>query len=587
MINHHTNLLALLRHPEHYEQGAELAAALDNTEVLALALEEVHLPHWLALLRLTIRRAPAAAALGLARARDWQLDPTADLQQLFSTLPPESALFEMAMRMAAGEWGEVEKRLLDNLDPVWLPSALPVDDRDTRIAKVLGALSTADVHSWASFYEVLHFAGHEDAAMETLLSSPLMAHPGIRRYIIEDHHMALALRRALRRMLPGAPMSLWELLAEWPEAGLVLDKPMRIQQLREALKSAHPTDPALPALLQVVKEWTEPGDGRLVNGPVLRLVELSPVPDVKLAAATAICAPIPVGRCARILRSAEPDTARAMLRGLGASGDDNAADLLISYADGPLTDAITAEAAEALGCILIDLRQQLELMGRTLTMTGCSTGILLAGALSGDAIKQADLGAAAETHHDAALAVVRLATLQWKQARSLLTPEVITLARESDNPIAPAWLRACSKKLIRRPIRKGTVSVSDQRAIAAMGSLAWWAIHHAISTGSDGQMRRGIALAGACGGVGWVLDLSRVLLGGWSAPWHHSARVFLQNQPDRAIARALHQHPERLKAAAVLPARLGPQTIAVLHHLLRHPRLSVAARAALQRRGAL
>ena len=55
----------------------------------------------------------------------------------------------------------------------------------------------------------------------------------------------------------------------------------------------------------------------------------------------------------------------------------------------------------------------------------------------------------------------------------------------------------------------------------------------------------------------------------------------------RAIALALHQHPERLKAASVLPEQLGPQAIAVLHSLLRHPRLAVAARDELQKRGLL
>ena len=96
-----------------------------------------------------------------------------------------------------------------------------------------------------------------------------------------------------------------------------------------------------------------------------------------------------------------------------------------------------------------------------------------------------------------------------------------------------------------------------------------------------------MALAGACGGVSWVLDLCRVLLGGWEAPWHRAARIFLHNQPDRDIASALHQHPERLKAGAVLPQQLGPQTAAVLHSLLHHPRLAVTARAELGRRGQL
>ncbi len=587
MINHHTNLLTLLRHPEHYEQGVELAAAMGSTDALSMALEEPSLPHWLPLLRLVVHRAPKAAAIGLSRARDWQLDPTADLLRLFTTLPPEAALFELAMRLAAGEWGEVEKRLLDNLDPVWLPGVLADEQRHTRVERLLCALSTADVHSWVPFYEVLHFAGHEDAAMRALLHSPLIAHPGIRRFIVEDYHMSLALRRALCEMLPGAPMSLWELLSEWPEAGRVLDRPMRIQQLREALKSAQPGDPALPALLRVVQEWTEPGDGRLVNGPVLRMLELSPDPTVKLAAATAICAPIPVGRCARILRSTDPDTARAMLRGLGQSEDDEAADLLVSYADGPLNDAITAEAAEALGSLLVAMRAQLERMGRTLTLTGRSTGIQLAGALSGDPVKQASLCEAAASSPDAALAVVRLTTLQWRTTRQLLTPAIIQQARASDNPITAAWLRACCQKLIRRPIRKGTVTIAEREAIKAMGRAGWWAIHQEVRGGVEGRMRRGIALAGAGGGPGWVLDLSRVLLGGWRAPWHQAARIFLQNQPDRELARAIHHHPERLKAASVLPESLGPQTISVLSSLLRHSRLSEAARAELARRSLL
>jgi len=587
VINHHTNLLALLRQPDHHEQGVELAASLGNIQALSMVLEEVWQPHWLSLLRLTIRRSPPAAAQGLARTRDWRLDPTADLLRIFTTLPAEAALFELAMRLAAGEWGEVEKKLLDNLDPVWLPEALPVEERGTRIDRLLSALSSADVHSWVPFYEALHFAGREDDAMATLLNSPLITHRGIRRFIIEDFHMATTLRTVLTGMLPGASMSLWELLAEWPEAGQVLDKPMRIQQLREALKSVHLADPALPALLRVVQQWAEPGDGRLINGPVLRLVEISPVPAVKLAAATAICAPIPVGRCARILRSTDPDTARAMLRGLGVSEDDAAADLLISYADGPLSDAITAEAAESLGGLLVDLRAQLERMGRTLTMTGRSTGIQFASALSGDAIKQAALFESAQSSPDAALAVVRLATLQWRTTRQYLTPAVIAQARTSSNPIAAAWLRSCCKKLVRRPIRKGTVTIAERESISAMGRIGWWAIHQELRTGIEGRMRRGIALAGACGGVGWVLDLCRVLLGGWEAPWHRAARIFLHNQPDRDIASALHKHPERLKAGTVLPQKLGPQTAAVLHSLLRHPRLAVTARAELGRRGQL
>jgi hypothetical protein len=587
VTDHQTNLLALLRHPEHYSQGVELAESLGIQEALSVALEEVCLPHWLALLRMVVDHAPEAAATGLGRLKDWSLDPTADLKRLFTSLPTEAALFELAMRMAAGEWGEVEKRLLDNLDPVWLPGALPVDQQNTRVDRLLTALSAADVHGWVPFYEVLHFAGHEDAAMRTLLNSPLIAHPGIRRFIIEDRHMSMALRRVLGAMLPGAPMSLWELLSEWPEAGQVLDRPMRIQQLREALKSVRPTDPALSALLRVVPQWTEPGDGRLVNGPVLRLLEIAPDPTAKLAAATAICAPIPVGRCSRILRSADPDTARAMLRGLGDSEDDSAADLLVSYADGPLTDAITAEAAEALGYLLVTLRTQLERMGRTLTMTGSSTGILLAGALSGDRIKQTALCEAATSRPDAALAVIRLTTLQWRTTRQLLTPEIITAARSSDNPITAAWLRACCAKLIRRPIRKGTVTIAEREAIKAMGRAGWWAIHQELRAGIEGRMRRGIALAGACGGPGWVLDLARVLLGGRRAPWHQAARVFLQGQPDRAIARAIHHHPERLKASSVLPERLGPQTIAVLHRLVRHPRLADDAKAELARRALL
>ncbi len=587
MTDQHTKLLALLRHPAHYMQGVELAEALGSRDALSVALEEVFLPHWLSLLRLTVERAPEAAAVGLGRLRDWSLDPTADLRRLFTTLPAEAALFELAMRMAAGEWGEVEKRLLDNLDPVWLPGALPVDQQTSRIDRLLAALSAADVHSWVPFYEVLHFAGHEDDAMRTLLHSPLIAHPGIRRFIIEDRHMALALQRVLSSMLPSAPMSLWELLSEWPEAGRVLDHRRRTQQLREALKSARTTEPALPALLRVVQDWTEPGDGRLVNGPVLQFLEDSPDPTVKLAAATAICAPIPVGRCARLLRSSDPDTARAMLRGLGQSEDDAAADLLVSYADGPLTDEVTAEAAEALGHLLVTLRAQLERMGRTLTMTGSSTGILLAGALSGDPVKQAALCEAAAASPDAALAVVRLTTLQWRTTRQLLTPAIISQARASDNPIATGWLRACSAKLIRRPIRKGTVTIAEREAIKATGRAGWWAIHQELRAGIEGRMRRGIALAGACGGPGWVLDLARVLLGGWRAPWHQAARIFLQGQPDRAIAKAIHHHPERLKAASVLPERLGPQTTAVLHRLLRHPRLAGAAEAELQRRGVL
>ena len=405
VINHHANLLALLHHPEHFEQGVELASALGNTDVLAVALEEPGLPHWLALLRHTIHHAPRAAATGLGRSRDWQLDPTGDLFQLFTLRPTEEALFELALRMSSGEWGEVEKRLLDNLDPVWLPEKLSDDQRAARINNILHALSRADMHSWVPFYEALHFAGHEDAAMEAMLDSPLIAHPGIRRYIVENYHMAGALRRVLTRLLPGAPMSLWELLAEWPEAGAVLDKPLRIQQLREALKSARPADPALPALLTVVRQWTEPGDGRLVNGPVLRLVEESPIPAIKLAAATAICAPIPVGRCSRILRSTDSNTARAMLRGLGESEDDQAASLLVDYADGPLQDAVTAEAAEALGCLLIALRPQLEWMGKTLTLTGQSTGILLASALSGNPVKLDTLAREGTQRPDAALAV--------------------------------------------------------------------------------------------------------------------------------------------------------------------------------------
>lgn len=568
-------------------QGVELARALGSHDALSVVIEEVCLPHWLALLRLTVAQAPEAAAVGLGRSRDWSLDPTADLLSLFTTLPTEAALFELAMRMAAGEWGEVEKRLLDNLDPVWLPGALPIVQQTSRIDRLLAALSTADVHSWVPFYEVLHFAGHEDDAMRTLLNSPLIAHPGIRRFIIEDRHMALALRRVLSAMLPRAPMSLWELLSAWPEAGRVLDRRRRIQQLREALKAARPTEPALPALLRVVQEWTEPGDGRLVNGPVLRFLEISPDPTVKLAAATAICAPIPVGRCARLLRSSAPDTARAMLRGLGQSEDDAAADLLVSYADGPLTDEVTAEAAEALGHLLVTLRVQLERMGRTLTMTGGSTGILLAGALSGNPVKQAALCEAAATSPDAALAVVRLTTLQWRTTRQFLTPAIIRQARASSNPIAAGWLRACCVKLIRRPIRRGTVTIAEREAIKTMGRAGWWAIHQELRAGSEGRMRRGIALAGACDGPGWVLDLARVLLGGWQAPWHQAARIFLQGQPDRAIAKAIHHHPERLKAASVLPERLGPQTTAVLHQLLRHPRLTETAEAELSRRGLL
>ena len=55
MINHHTNLLALLRQPDHHEQGVELAASLGNNQALAMVLEEVWQPHWLSLLRLTIQ----------------------------------------------------------------------------------------------------------------------------------------------------------------------------------------------------------------------------------------------------------------------------------------------------------------------------------------------------------------------------------------------------------------------------------------------------------------------------------------------------------------------------------------------------
>ena len=131
------------------------------------------------------------------------------------------------------------------------------------------------------------------------------------------------------------------------------------------------------------------------------------------------------------------------------------------------------------------------------------------------------------------------------------------------------------------------MTIAEREAIKTMGRAGWWAIHQELRAGSEGRMRRGIALAGACDGPGWVLDLARVLLGGWQAPWHQAARIFLQGQPDRAIAKAIHHHPERLKAASVLPERLGPQTTAVLHQLLRHPRLTGTAEAELSRRGLL
>ena len=135
-----------------------------------------------------------------------------------------------------------------------------------------------------------------------------------------------------------------------------------------------------------------------------------------------------------------------------------------------------------------------------------------------------------------------MATLQWRTARQHLTPAVIAQARDCDNPIAAAWLRACCTKLVRRPIRKGTVTIAEREAISAMGRYGWWSIHQELRSGIEGRMRRGIALAGACGGAGWVLDLCRVLLGGWRTPWHQAARNFLLSQPDRAIALALHQH---------------------------------------------
>ncbi|MFT5679616.1 MAG: hypothetical protein ACI8RZ_000520 [Myxococcota bacterium] len=605
-------LLELLRNPGHYKQGVELALSLDDTEAIVAAMMDTTLSHWGALLEVVmVSIGPELVALCIVLAADYPAPIAEEIAALLADEDPAAdALFEVCLRMVAGEWGPLDEALDNGIEQCWMTGG---DSR--RVKRLLEVLSEASLSTWDGFYHRLVLDGWPEQALQAVLLSPLSHEPSV----LQQLDMAPWLRTVMPVVLSEHPPSKWRHLLRWTSGrletspaflqemllsnlddldyveallgGLRPRAAFQVRLLSEllgdwsgAVRAAIAAfieprilDDAGRALLAEVAERADdairpvliatlsaacPDADRLDHGLlVLRLLPQTADRAAKHALAQTLRAPIPMPQCAAILAGSAMD-AEALLVGLRAARDPAVVDLIRPLADGSIQAAVAAQAAETLGLLWRHL-------GAPSVPTPASMGLSLALARAGQVAHRKHLQRLAPWDADAALALTRLAVLEDRL--EVLEPDVVRRATRSGSAIAGDWLADLAGAILQPPLATGTVSVLERAQILALGDHVLAVVSARIQgTGADVR-----CLSVVCDRADWLLD---VLPAGDGDQWWEHGRKHLRGHTDAVIADALREAPGRLDAARALPLN-GPRTEAVIAALCDHPEHGTMARA--------